>query len=435
MQPQVKIIKAQRDNDTLSTKKAKTRVCAYCRVSTDVEEQLLSFESQKKYYIDKISQNEAWEFVDIYADEAVTGTKASVREGFQRMINDCLDGKIDIVMTKSISRFARNTIDTLHYVRKLKEKNVAVIFEEEHINTLAMEGELLLTILSSVAQQEVSNTSSHVKKGLKMKLERGELIGFNGCIGYDYDSKTKSITINEDEAKIVRYIFNRYAEGYGASTIGKELRQMNIKTKKGHDRWSDTVITGIIKNEKYIGDCLFGKTYTVDPIEKKRIPNKGQYDMVYMENHHEAIIDKETYQKANQYLEARSRGKRQLIEGEFLDFKGKYPFSRKIRCGFCGAVFTRRHHKQTSIDYKATWKCLTTTREGAVFCRDSAIVDEKTIKEAFVLIMQRLIKSNEEVMNKFISRAKQSIEKTKPVKSTDNINIAIRSLESRKNQC
>lgn len=434
MQPQVKIIKAQKDNSNPFKLANKARVCAYCRVSTDVEEQLLSFESQKQYYKDKISENESWEFVDIYADEAVTGTKASVREGFLRMINDCMAGKIDIIMTKSISRFARNTIDTLHYVRKLKEKNVAVIFEEEHINTLAMEGELLLTILSSVAQQEVSNTSAHVKKGLKMKLERGELIGFNGCIGFNYDPIKKQITVNEDEAKIVRYIFNRYADGFGASVICKELESMNIKTRRGHDKWSTTVITGIIRNEKYVGDCLFGKTYTVDPIEKKRVPNKGQYDMVYMENHHEAIVDKETFRKANEYLDARSRGRKQQFEGPFLDFKGKFAFSKKIRCGFCGATYARRQHHQTSTTLKATWKCMTTTKSGAVFCPDSDIVDEKTIMDAFVLIMKRLVKADDKLIGTFIDRTKASIEATKPTKSLTNINQGIKALEARKNQ-
>ena len=434
MQNTVKVIKAIRDNLTLNSNLNKLKVCAYCRVSTDMAEQLNSFESQKQYYKDKISENKDWEFVDIYADEAVTGTKASVRDGFQRMINDCMEGKIDIIMTKSISRFARNTVDTLHYVRKLKEKNVAVIFEEEHINTLAMEGELLLTILSSVAQQEVSNTSQHVKKGLKMKLQRGELIGLPSCMGYDYDPITKSISINPEEAKIVKYIFERYSEGYGAATISKELAEMKVKTKRGNDRWTETTITGIIRNEKYMGDILFGKTYTIDPISKKRVRNDGQSDKYYMESHHEPIVSKELFKKCNDILDMRSKRKKELLQGEFLDFVGKYTFSKKIHCGFCGNTFTRRRHQQTTTTNKATWKCMKSTKDGALYCPDSKVIDEKTIEDAFVMMMQRLLKVDEATINKFVDKAKSSLMNTTPIKSPENIKKAMESLESRKNQ-
>ena len=172
---------------------------------------------------------------EIYADEAITGTQITKREGFQRMISDCMDGKIDMVITKSISRFARNTLDTLKYVRMLKENNVAIFFEDENINTLTMDGELLLVVLSSVAQQEVENISDNVKKGLKMKMKRGELVGFQGCIGYDYDPETKSISVNPDEVEIVNYIFTRYVQGAGSFVISRELNELGYKTKLGND--------------------------------------------------------------------------------------------------------------------------------------------------------------------------------------------------------
>ena len=202
------------------------RVAAYARVSTDSEDQLNSFESQVKYYNEKIKKNNEWLFVEVYADESISGTQDYKRSNFMRMIQDSLNGKIDLILTKSISRFARNTLDTLKYVRMLKEKNVAILFEEENINTLEMAGELLLTILSSVAQQESETISSHVKLGLKMKQKRGELIGYNGCLGYNYDKESKSISVNEEEAEIVKYIFNRYAQGVGSSIIAKELTNM-----------------------------------------------------------------------------------------------------------------------------------------------------------------------------------------------------------------
>ena len=179
------------------------RVAAYCRVSTDSEDQLNSYKSQVAYYTELIKGNSDWTLAGIYADEAITGTQVTKREDFQRLINDCMNGDIDMIVTKSISRFARNTLDTLKYVRMLKEKGIAVFFEEENINTLTMDGELLLVILSSVAQQEVENISANVKKGLKMKMQRGELAGFQGCLGYDYHPEDKTITVNEEEAETV----------------------------------------------------------------------------------------------------------------------------------------------------------------------------------------------------------------------------------------
>ena len=209
---------------------SRLKVVAYARVSTDLEDQLNSFESQVKYYNEKINKNNEWSFVEVYADESISGTEDYKRSNFMRMIADAMSGKIDLILTKSISRFARNTLDTLKYVRMLKEKNVAILFEEENINTLEMAGELLLTILSSVAQQESETISSHVKLGLKMKQQRGELIGYNGCLGYTYDKENKSISINQKEAEIVKYIFNRYAQGIDSSIIARELT--NMKTEK-----------------------------------------------------------------------------------------------------------------------------------------------------------------------------------------------------------
>ena len=200
------------------------RVTSYSRVSTGDPEQINSYESQKKYYKEKITKNNNWQYVEMYADEAITGTLDYKRTDFMRMIQDAMNGKFDMIITKSISRFARNTVDTLKYVRMLKEHNVAVLFEEENINTLEMSGELLLTILSSVAQQESETISAHVKLGLKMKKERGELVGFNNCYGFIYDSKNNKMIVKEDEMNIVRLIFKLYLEllnGYNFTT--KEL--------------------------------------------------------------------------------------------------------------------------------------------------------------------------------------------------------------------
>ena len=263
------------------------RVAAYVRVSTNAEEQLQSFKSQKEYYQDKISANKEWALVGIYADEGITGTKTTKRDEFLRMIDDCMNGLVDIVITKSVSRFSRNLVDVLSYTRMLKAKGVTVIFEKENIDTSTMESEMQLSLLSALAQNEVESLSQNVSLGVQMKMSRGELMGFNGCLGYDYHSEDKSISVNEQEADTVRMIFDLYVQGYGAYTIAKELTRLGKVNKKGEVKWTDSGIRGILKNEKYKGDLLMGKTYTVDPISKRRLDNRGESNKYYTRNHHE----------------------------------------------------------------------------------------------------------------------------------------------------
>ena len=363
------------------------RVVAYARVSTDNDEQLNSYESQKKYYKEKIISNEDWSYQGIYADEGISGTQDFKRENFMKMIEDALNSKFDLVLTKSISRFARNTLDTLKYVRLLKEKNIAILFEEENINTLEMSGELLLTVLSSVAQQESETISSHVKLGLKMKSERGELVGFNNCFGYCYDSKTNTMSIVEEEAELVKFMFKTYLEGHGADFIAKKLTEMGVSTRRNRGKWSATTVMGILKNEKYIGDVLQGKTFTTDPITHKRLVNCGESDQYYMKNHHEAIISREDYDKVQEILKercgARATGRRLGNIGR------KYPFSGKMKCGFCGATYVRRcmYSKKGST---VIWDCLTNIETGKDSCKDSKAMRENLVENAFVDAYQKL---------------------------------------------
>ena len=223
---------------------------------------------------------------DIYADKAITRTQTKDREQFIRMIDDCMSGRIDMVITKAISRFARNTVDTLTYVRQLKDKGVAVFFEEQNINTLTTEGEFLLTILSSVAQQEVENISSNVKFGLRARMKDGKNVGFRKCLGYDYNTATQEFTIDEDEAMIIRYIFEQYIKGKGAHTIARELDELGYKPLRS-EKWSWTSVIAILKNVKYKGDLEMGKTYVTDPISKKRLLNLGEKDSYYVVNNQE----------------------------------------------------------------------------------------------------------------------------------------------------
>ena len=410
------------------------RVAAYCRVSTDSEDQLHSYRSQVQYYTDLIEKNKEWVMTEIYADEAITGTQITKREGFQRMISDCMDGKIDMVITKSISRFARNTLDTLKYVRMLKENNVAIFFEDENINTLTMDGELLLVVLSSVAQQEVENISDNVKKGLKMKMKRGELVGFQGCIGYDYDPETKSISVNPDEVEIVKYIFTRYVQGAGSFVISRELNELGYKTKLGND-WTQSTVIGVIKNEKYKGDILLGKTFTVDPISKRRLENLGEEDQFYIKNHHEPIISEEMFDKAHEILKKRGKSRsalHQVSAGKREKFTRQYAFSCMLECGFCGSNLSRRRWHSGSDYSKIIWSCVTGTKKGKKFCPDSKGIPEKVIEDAFIESYKLLCGDNREVLDEFIERVEVTLSESNIEKSIEKIDKEITSIESKK---
>ena len=430
----VEIIKAR---NTLSTR-ARTnpakllRVAAYCRVSTDSEDQLNSYKSQVAYYTELIKGNADWSLAGIYADEAITGTQVTKREDFQRLINDCMNGDIDMIVTKSISRFARNTLDTLKYVRMLKEKGIAVFFEEENINTLTMDGELLLVILSSVAQQEVENISANVKKGLKMKMQRGELVGFQGCLGYDYHPEDKTITVNEEEAEIVRYIFRRYIEGAGGSVIAQELQNLGYKTKRGSTTWAETTVIGIIKNEKYKGDILMGKTFTLDPISKRRLDNFGEEDQFYIRDHHEPIISEEVFEKAQEILRRRAKPRRLNSDGKREKFSRKYAFSCMLECGFCGGTLTRRSWHSGSQYNKVIWQCVTSTKKGKKFCPDSKGIAEETIEQAFVESYRLLCQNNKDVLDEFIARTEETLSENNAGKQLVKIEKDIRALEAKR---
>lgn len=415
----------------------KLRVAAYCRVSTDSEEQISSYESQVRYYKEKIEERDDWKLVKVFADEAISGTKIDKREDFQRMINSALDGEIDLIMTKSISRFARNTLDTLKYVRMLKEQNVAIYFEEENINTLTMDGELLLTILSSVAQQEVHNTSEHVKKGLKMKMQRGELVGFQGCLGYDYDTKTKALTINKEEAETVRYVFKRYIEGAGATVIARELKELGYKTKNGNLEWRSSGVLGIIQNEKYMGDILLGKTFTVDPISKRRLANFGESDQFYLENHHEPIVSKDVFKQANEIRKKKAcprRGTNQYNDKTREKITRAYSFSSMLQCGYCGSTLTRRvKYNSRSNPQMRTWQCVTATKSGKEKCNHSLAVDEDLLKKAFLESINALIDQDDsQQMKEFLDTVESTILSSSPAKKIKDLEARISNLEKQK---
>lgn len=411
---QVDIIKAQTTIADRRRRKIieRVRVAAYCRVSTDSEDQLNSYRSQVKYYTDLINDKSEWMMAGVYSDEAITGTQVAKREGFRKMIDDCMDGQIDMVITKSISRFARNTLDTLKYVRMLKEKDIAVYFEDEHINTLSMDGELLLVVLSSVAQQEVENISNNVKKGLAMKMSRGEIVGFSGALGYDYDPETKQISVNEEEAKVVQYIFRRYIEGAGSHVIAKELESMGALTGAGMKTWSDSTVIGIVKNEKYTGTLLQGKTFTVDPISKRRLDNQGEVDQYVMKGHHDPIITEEMFEQAQEMLSRRtsSHHNPDADPNEYrTNFSRKYVFSSMVYCGFCGGTLVRRSwHPGTKYE-QSIWMCIRATKDGKKSCPHCKGISELAIKSAFVESYRMVTKDEKGVLEEFLQRTEETL--------------------------
>lgn len=408
------------------------RVAAYCRVSTDDDEQLGSFASQKAYYEEKILQNKEWVMAGIFADEAITGTKVDKREGFQEMIRKCQRGEIDLILTKSISRFSRNTQDTIKYVRMLRDKNIAVYFEKENINTLAMQGEMLLTILSSLAQSEVESLSENVKMGLKMKMKRGELIGFNGCFGYDYDKETKSISVNEKEAETVRLIFDLYLQGYGTSTIAKRLMELGIRNKLGRIEWHTHGVMGIIKNEKYKGDVLLGKTFTVDPISKRRLANMGEEDQYYIRDHHEAIVSREIWDKAEEIRLKRVQPRLMETTGNRERYTRQFAFSSMLECAYCGHKLSRRTRHQTTTTKKPVWQCMNATKHGIDNCPHCKAIDEVIIENAFIEAFKLLAENFEDVMDSVLDTIEEVLKDDTEIKRVKQLEKEISSIESKK---
>lgn len=396
------------------------RVAAYARVSTDMEDQRNSYQSQLQYYTDKMNSNPKWIPTKVYADEGISGTQDYKRNDFMQMINDGENNKFDLLLTKSISRFARNTVDTLKYVRKLKEKNVAVYFEEENINTLDMQGELLLTILSSVAQQESETISSHVKLGLAMKMKRGELVGFHGCYGYNYDKLTKTITVNDEEKRVIQFIFEKFINGYGTSMITRELNEMGIPTKRGNTVWYENTVRKILKNEKYKGDLLQGKTFTVDPISHRRLENIGQEQKYLVQNNHEAIVDEETWNRVQEIFEEgsiKNRGERNI--GPFKRF---YAFSGVTYCAFCGRPATRKDWSSTLKDKKA-WCCTTVVKQGRKGCNYGKSIPEEMLERCFLDAFNVLCADKATIIRNFIEKTEPILKESNATTEIEKLNI------------
>lgn len=329
-------------------------MAAYCRVSSEHEEQLNSFENQVDYYTKYISSKPEYELVDIYADEGISGTNTKKRAGFNRMIDDARAGKIDYIITKSISRFARNTADSLTNLRILRNLGINVFFEKENINSLEATGELLITILSSLAQEESRNISENCKWGIRSNFQKGKVhLNATYFLGFDKTPEGKFV-INEEEAKIVRRIFDSFLEGMSYTQIGKMLREEGIQTARGTTSWAANNIKAMLMNEKYKGDACMQKTYTSDFLTKRLKKNNGELPQYYLEDFCEAIIPKERWEATQLEVERREAYIDELHVRNYGYCKSDNPFIAKVVCGKCGEMLRKLTWESRDTCY---WKC------------------------------------------------------------------------------
>ena len=360
--------------DTLPKLLRKTKVAAYARVSSGKDAMLHSLAVQVSYYKRMIQENAHWKFVGVYTDEALTGTKDS-RAEFQQLLKDCRAGKVDMIITKSISRFARNTITLLKTVRELKAINVDVFFEEQNIHSISNDGEMILTFLATFAQEESRSVSENMKWRIKKDFERGIMWGGKPCLGYKLENKR--LILVPEEAKIVRLIYKLYIEGSGDEKICKILDSMDVVHNTG-TKWYWSRIKSILENYNYTGDLVLQKTYRENHLTKRIKTNNGEFDKYLIKDDHEPIISKELFYKAQKIREKR------LINIKRSPGKNNYVFTGKIKCGECGKNYI---HKKTP--YKEIWICSLYNKRGKTECRGKQVPDSK-IKEASNFILEKI---------------------------------------------
>lgn len=395
----VRKIEARTQGYTLSAENTarKRRVAAYARVSTDSDEQLTSYEAQVDFYTRHIKGNPDWEFVSVYTDEGISGTDTKKREGFTRMVQDALNGKIDLILTKSISRFARNTVDTLTTIRKLKEKKIEVYFEKENIYTLDAKGEVMLTIMSSLAQEESRSISENVTWGIRKNMADGKItLAYKHFLGYEKgeDGLPKIV---EEEAVIVREIYQLFLDGYTIRKIAETLTERGIPTPRNKKVWSVSTIKSILTNEKYKGDALLQKTYTTDFLTKKVKKNHGEIPQYYIQNSHPAIIEPAVFDLVQEEMKRRYPNRHKLHRAS--------PFSAKLICGDCGSFYGRKVWHSNSKYKRSVW-CCNRKYDNATPCSTPTLT-ETEIKDAFLAAVGIIWQDKD----RLLSRLQKRIEK------------------------
>jgi len=377
--------------------KDKRRVAAYARVSTDSDEQFTSFQAQIDYYTKYIASNPLWVMVDVYADEGISGTNLKKRDSFNKMIQDALDGKIDLIVTKSISRFARNTVDSLTTIRKLKEHNVECYFEKENIYTFDSKGELLITIMSSLAQEESRSISENVTWGHRNNFANGKVkFAWNNLLGYRKGDDGNA-EIDEEQAEVVRYIYNQYLYGlHTPKEIAEALTNKNVLTSSGKKTWTSTGILNILKNEKYKGDALLQKTYCESFLTHKMVKNKGEVPQYYVKNSHPAIIDEATWDLVQEEMKVRSSKGASSVKRNL--------FSMKLICAECGSHYGSQTWHAGTHREKKMFVCYG-RKMGTVDCKSSSL-SESYIQKAFLISFKEISKEKEEIMRNISEKIK-----------------------------
>jgi len=411
------------------------RVCAYCRVSTEQDDQLNSLENQKRYFEEYINRNLDWQFCGLYVDEGISGTSVEKRVGFQHMIKDAENKKFDLILTKEISRFARNTLDSIFYTRKLKALGVGVVFMNDNINTLDNDAELRLTIMSSIAQEESRKTSERVRWGQKRRMEQGFVFGASI---FGYHLKDGKLTINENEAKTVRLIYDLYLSGKGVHLLCKELENRGITSPQGGTRWSVPSVIRILKNEKYNGTLKQRKRITPDYLSHKSKINYGEEDFITKENNHAPIISKEIFDNVQNELQRR---KTAILERS--RYSNRYPFSGKIECANCNSKFERRQNSQKTHKKQMVWRCAEAVKYGKeklnpqgqkVGCNNKA-VHEWFLKENFLAALNSVIENKDSIVHELKTHVRQAIASS-PNKSSEikEIGASIEKMATRKSK-
>lgn len=362
------------------------KVAAYCRVSTDQEEQESSYEAQISYYTEKINKKSEWQMAGIFADEGITGTQAKKRPEFLKMIRLCRQRKIDLILTKSLSRFARNTVDSLNYIRELKSLGIAVCFEKENINTLETDTEMMLTIMSCFAQAESESISKNVSWGIRQSFKNGNVpMQYARLLGYQKGSDGQPEIVPE-EAETVKQIFKSYLDGMSLKQIADKLNSQGVRTKRKKSAWQPEIVKSILMNEKYTGDALLQKTYVTDCITKKSRKNNGELPMYLVKNHHAAIISRADFNRVQEEM-ARRSAKRviadKLTKTEQGKYSAKYALSELLVCGECGTHY--RRVTWTAKGFKEIkWRCINRIQYGKRKCHSSPTVDEQALHKAIV---------------------------------------------------
>lgn len=405
----------------------KLRVAAYCRVSTDSDEQETSYDAQVSHYTEYIQQNPQWTLAGIFADDGISGTNTKKRDEFNRMIDECMAGNIDMIITKSISRFARNTLDCLQYIRLLKDKNITVYFEKESINTMDAKGEVLITIMASLAQQESQSLSQNVKLGLQYRYQQGKVtVNCNRFLGYTKGNDGK-LVIDPEQSEVVKRIYREYLEGSSMDRISAGLEADGILTGAGKEKWHTSTINKILRNEKYMGDALLQKTYTTDFLTKKRIKNNGTVPQYYVEDDHEAIIPKELFMQVQEEL-VRRRVVHKSPSGKKRTYSCNHCFAQIIVCGECGELYRRVHwnnHGCKSI----VWRCISRLEPTAADMNcTNRTVNETVLEEVTVKALNQILSSRKDFLKQLQENIARAVVTTDTL-SPDGIQARLEELQ------